>query len=66
MIPLLVRLARPGDGLLYEVPWTDALAGEARRRGVELVSPRAAATGRTPQTGRLFTPWGWTRTAAFP
>jgi hypothetical protein len=41
-----------------------ALADEARRRGVELVSPRAAASGRTPQAERLFTPWGWTRTAA--
>ena len=64
LAPHLLRLARPGDGLLYEVPWTDALVNEARGRGVELVSPRAAASGRTPQRGRLFTPWGWTRTAA--
>lgn len=64
LAPHLLRLARPGDGLLYEVPWTDALLHEARRRGVELVSPRAAASGRTPQGGRLFTPWGWTRSAA--
>jgi hypothetical protein len=64
LAPRLLRLARPGDGLLYEVPWTDALVHEARGREVELVSPRAAASGRTPQTGRLFTPWGWTRTAA--
>jgi hypothetical protein len=64
LAPHLLRLARPGDGLLYEVPWTNALAAEARAREVELVSPRAAASGRTPQAGRLFTPWGWTRTAA--
>ena len=64
LAPHLLRLARPGDGLLYEVPWTDALVNEARGREVELVSPRAAASGRTPQRGRLFTPWGWTRTAA--
>lgn len=64
LAPHLLRLARRGDGLLYEVPWTDAFVNEARRRGVELVSPRAAASGRTPQTERLFTPWGWTRTAA--
>jgi hypothetical protein len=64
LAPQLLWLARPGDALLYEVPWTEALADEARQRGVELVSPRAAASGRTPQAGRLFTPWGWTRTAA--
>lgn len=64
LAPHLLRLARPGDGLLYEVPWTDALVNEARTREVELVSPRAATSGRTPQAERLFTPWGWTRTAA--
>jgi hypothetical protein len=64
LAPHLLRLARPGDALLYEVPWPGPLADEARRRGVELVSPRAAASGRTPQAGRLFTPWGWTPTAA--
>ena len=64
LAPHLLRLARPGDGLLYEVPWGDALVNEARRREVALVSPRAAASGRTPQAKRLFTPWGWTRTAA--
>lgn len=64
LAPQLLWLARPGDGLLYEVPWTEALADEARQREVELVSPRAAASGRTPQRRRLFTPWGWTRTAA--
>jgi hypothetical protein len=63
LAPHLLRLARPGDGLLYEVPWDDALVNEARRRRVDLVSPRAAASGRTPQAHRCFTPWGWTRMA---
>lgn len=64
LAPHLLRLARPGDGLLFEVPWTNALVKEARARAVELVSPRAAESGRTPQAERLFTPWGWTRSAA--
>ncbi|MDT5271606.1 MAG: hypothetical protein QOH49_3792 [Acidobacteriota bacterium] len=64
LAPHLLWLALPGDALLYEVPWPEPLANEARQREVELVSPRAAASGRTPQAGRLFTPWGWTRTAA--
>ena len=64
LAPHLLRLAQPGDALLYEVPWTRALVEEARRREIELVSPRAAARGRKPQTGRVFTPWGWTRSAA--
>ena len=63
LAPHLLRLARPGDALLYEVPWSNALVDEARRREVGLVSPRAAASGRTPQAQRLFTPWGWTRRA---
>jgi hypothetical protein len=64
LAPHLLRLARPGDGLLYEVPWLAALVKEAHQREVQLVSPRAAASGRTPQVERIFTPWGWTRTAA--
>ena len=64
LAPHLLRLARRGDALLYEVPWTRALVEEARKREVELVSPRAAASGRTPQGERVFTPWGWTRSAA--
>lgn len=64
LAPHLLRLARPGDGLLYEVPWPEALVVEALQREVQLVSPRAAASGRTPQRERLFTPWGWTRSAA--
>lgn len=64
LAPHLLRLARPGDALLYEAPWPEALLDEARRREVRLVSPRAAASGRAPQAGLLFTPWGWTRSAA--
>jgi hypothetical protein len=63
LAPHLLLLAQPGDGLLYETPWPVALVKEADKREVRLVSPRAAASGRTPQSARLFTPWGWTRTA---
>jgi hypothetical protein len=63
LAPHLLRLARPGDALLHETPWPAPLADAARGLGVELVSPRAAASGRTPQAERLFTPWGWTRSA---
>jgi hypothetical protein len=56
----LLRLTGPGDALLVEEPWPDTLVEEARRRGVELVPTRGAG----PRDGRLFTPWGWTRTAA--
>ena len=56
----LLWLASPGDALLVEEPWPGPLVNEARERGVELVSPRDAK----PQTGRLFTPWGWTPSAA--
>lgn len=62
LAPHLLWLARPGDALLLEVPWPDSLVNEARKREVELVSPRKAESN--PHTGRLFTPWGWTRTAA--
>lgn len=63
LAPHLLRLARAGDALLYEVPWSNSLASEARARMVELVSPRKAASGAASQAGHLFTPWGWTRTA---
>jgi hypothetical protein len=64
LAPQLLRLARPGDALLFEVPWPESFVNEARRCEVALVSPRAAASGRTPQAERVFTPWGWTRSAA--
>jgi hypothetical protein len=56
----LLRLTAPGDALLAEEPWPESLVNEAKRREVELVSTRA----RGSQSGRLFTPWGWTPTAA--
>ena len=56
----LLWLARPGDALLLGGPWPERLRAEARRRGVELVSPESP--GR--QGGRVFTPWGWTPSAA--
>jgi hypothetical protein len=56
----LLWLARPGDALLLAEPWPDSLSTEARRRGVELVSPSSGES----QSGRVFTPWGWTPTAA--
>src|SRR5688572_18712413 len=56
----MLRLTRPGDALLVEEPWPAPLAGDARRRGVELVTTNQTGSGR----GKLFTPWGWTRTAA--
>jgi hypothetical protein len=56
----LLWLARPGDALLLREPWSERLQGEAERRGIELVS----ATNAEPQTTRIFTPWGWTPSAA--
>src|SRR5687768_5210431 len=56
----LLRLTRPGDALLVEGPLPAPLADDARRRGVESVSTNDGAS----QRGKLFTPWGWTRSAA--
>lgn len=55
----LLWLAREGDALLVDEPWSDALRREAERRGVELIAPERA----TGQGSRLFTPWGWTPSA---
>ncbi|MCA1613880.1 MAG: hypothetical protein LC800_06975 [Acidobacteria bacterium] len=60
LAPHLLRLARPGDALLLRGPWGGRLRDEARRRGVELCAPSAAGD----QGGRVFTPWGWTPSAA--
>ena len=60
LAPHLLRLARPGDALLLSGPWGDGLRDEARRRGVELCSPSDAGD----QGARVFTPWGWTPSAA--
>jgi hypothetical protein len=60
LAPQLLRLARPGDALLVEEPRPDSLITDALIRGVELVSPLNVGS----QSGRVFTPWGWTPTAA--
>ncbi len=59
----LLRLARPGDALLcdqsiFESPF-ESLAAEAKRRGVEIV----LKTDAKDQSDRIFTPWGWTKSA---
>jgi len=55
----LLWLMRPGDALLIPEPWSGNLRTEARRRGVELVSPSAPGD----QSVRVFTPWGWSPSA---
>jgi hypothetical protein len=60
LAPHLLWLARTGDALLLAEPWPRSLQTEAARRGVELVSPLRASDG----SARLFTPWGWTESAA--
>ena len=52
----LLWLTSPGDALLLEETWPDALAAEAERRGVELILLASAKN----QSQRVFTPWGWT------
>jgi hypothetical protein len=60
LAPHLLWLAQAGDALLLREPWSEELKREARRRGVELVSPEHA-----PQlAAHIFTPWGWTESAA--
>jgi hypothetical protein len=56
----LLWLARPLDAILLSEPWENALQSEAHRRHVQLVTPEQAED----QTARVFTPWGWTPSAA--
>lgn len=56
----LLWLARPGDALLVKEPWPERLRAEASRRGVELTPPEGTARAG----GHIFTPWGWTPSAA--
>ncbi len=56
LAPHLLWLAHAGDALLLREPWSEQLQREARRRGVELISPTHSAS----QPSRIFTPWGWT------
>ena len=55
----LLWLTLRGDALLLTEPWSESLRAEARRRGVELVSPAAPGD----QSARVFTPWGWSQSA---
>jgi hypothetical protein len=56
LAPHLLWLASEGDALLVEETPTESLHVEAARRGVELMTHGAAGN----QSGRIFTPWGWT------
>jgi hypothetical protein len=57
----LLWLAKRGDALLLEGDEApdDSLAAEAKERGVELLSKTRAGG----QSDRIFTPWGWTKSA---
>ncbi|MDQ3684437.1 MAG: hypothetical protein M3430_02385 [Acidobacteriota bacterium] len=59
LAPRLLWLASPGDALLIESPASTELLSEAARRGVEIVTAERA----TNQRHRVFTPWGWTKSA---
>jgi len=59
LAPYLLWLASAGDALLLKEPWSDELQHEARRRGVNLISPKHAKNLST----HIFTPWGWTPSA---
>jgi hypothetical protein len=56
LAPHLLWLASPGDGLLLEERWPEALARQAEQQEVELV---LAGEGKNQQD-RIFAPWGWT------
>ena len=59
LAPRLLWLAREGDAVLLDEPWTEEAEREAARREVELISTRHAAN----LSSHLFTPWGWTPSA---
>lgn len=61
----LLWLASPGDALLVEKPLTNALITEAAHHNVELVSlDKSARQDSHDDAARIFTPWGWTASAA--
>ena len=60
LAPNLLWLAAPGDALLLEQPWPVELRAQACARSVELVDP----VKPQDQSARVFTPWGWTPSAA--
>ncbi len=55
LAPALLWLAREGDALLVDEPWSDEERRDAERRGVALVSDGGG--------GRVLSPWGWTPSA---
>jgi hypothetical protein len=59
LAPHLLWLAQPGDALLLDEPWAGPLLAEAELRDVEVINPKKI----TPQSTRVFTPWGWTPSA---
>lgn len=59
LAPYLLWLARAGDAILLNEPWSDEVRREAERREVELVSPQQAKN----LSSYIFTPWGWTASA---
>ncbi|MBA2341627.1 MAG: hypothetical protein H0V88_14665 [Pyrinomonadaceae bacterium] len=50
----LLWLARPGDALLLPESWPEYLQSEARRRGVELLSPTRAEPQRGYKSERVW------------
>lgn len=54
LAPTLLWLARAGDALSLEAPWTDAERAAADERGVALQLPGSDAGGQSLE------PWGWT------
>ncbi len=60
LAPHLLWLAHPGDALWLPEPWPEDVRREARRRGVKLFSPEQTKS----LASHVFTPWGWTRSAA--
>lgn len=60
LAPHLLWLARSDDALFLDSPWSEQVEKAARARGVELVSTE----NRMRLDTHLFTPWGWSPSAA--
>ncbi|MCA1557920.1 MAG: hypothetical protein LC731_05195, partial [Acidobacteria bacterium] len=60
LAPRLLWLASKGDALLLKEPWSDDLRRDAGERGVELIAPWSSLR----LSDYIFTPWGWTESAA--
>src|SRR4051794_18201643 len=59
LAPYLLWLAREGDAVLLDEPWSVEAQREAERREVKLISPQHAKN----LSSYIFTPWGWTLSA---